>query len=197
MRYLLTLVVAFAMWISGCADLDSDLPNGSFAGETCENQNGCAGHLICVDNLCEWPENAGSSDTGYADGGSDVSTDVYVEPDVETDAGSEDVANGDTSADAGGDVMGPDTTDATDAESDVVQPDTEGDGVSDEEDNCPYASNMDQRDTDGDGIGDVCDANSVTDCNRRRGIWSNCPAGSCEDIDGIVVAAGSNYCKAA
>ncbi len=36
---------------------------------------------------------------------------------------------------------------------------TDGDGVPDDEDNCPNAYNPDQIDSDGDGIGDACDIN--------------------------------------
>ena len=38
--------------------------------------------------------------------------------------------------------------------------DTDGDGVADNEDNCPNDANADQADVDGDGLGDVCDDNS-------------------------------------
>jgi hypothetical protein len=36
-------------------------------------------------------------------------------------------------------------------------PDSDGDGVGDDDDNCPYEPNADQTDTDGDGLGDACD----------------------------------------
>ena len=36
--------------------------------------------------------------------------------------------------------------------------DTDGDGVEDDEDNCPGTANADQADLDGDGVGDVCDS---------------------------------------
>ena len=39
----------------------------------------------------------------------------------------------------------------------LIAPDTDGDGIYDEEDNCPSVYNPDQTDTDGDGIGDACD----------------------------------------
>ena len=43
--------------------------------------------------------------------------------------------------------------------------DTDGDGVPDENDNCPNSSNADQLDSDGDGIGDVCDSASQPDAD--------------------------------
>lgn len=42
-------------------------------------------------------------------------------------------------------------------------PDSDGDGVVDEEDNCPLVSNPDQADSDGDGIGDVCEDDADED----------------------------------
>ncbi|MCK4316567.1 MAG: thrombospondin type 3 repeat-containing protein, partial [Anaerolineae bacterium] len=51
---------------------------------------------------------------------------------------------------------------------DVVSPpepgepnDADGDGVPDDEDNCPAVANPDQDDADGDGVGDVCDDTSI------------------------------------
>ncbi len=40
--------------------------------------------------------------------------------------------------------------------------DADGDGISDENDNCPTVVNPDQADTDGDGVGDVCDVQPTT-----------------------------------
>lgn len=39
----------------------------------------------------------------------------------------------------------------------VIGDDSDGDGISDDTDNCPGVANPDQADSDGDGIGDVCD----------------------------------------
>lgn len=41
--------------------------------------------------------------------------------------------------------------------------DSDGDGIPDEDDNCPNDSNLDQADNDGDGMGDVCDSDDDND----------------------------------
>ena len=46
---------------------------------------------------------------------------------------------------------------------DVVAVDSDGDGVSDDADNCTETSNADQRDTDADGYGNLCDADLNND----------------------------------
>ena len=46
--------------------------------------------------------------------------------------------------------------------------DSDGDGVPNEEDNCPDDINRDQKDTDGDGIGDVCDIVRKTSSETNR-----------------------------
>ncbi len=61
---------------------------------------------------------------------------------------------------------------------DVV--DTDGDGVPDDEDNCPDDFNPDQLDTDGDGLGDACDpcpydADDDADGDGICGDIDNCP----------------------
>jgi hypothetical protein len=45
--------------------------------------------------------------------------------------------------------------------------DSDGDGVSDSEDNCPFAANPTQADTDGDGVGDACDTGGAPPSDPR------------------------------
>jgi UDP-3-O-[3-hydroxymyristoyl] glucosamine N-acyltransferase len=54
--------------------------------------------------------------------------------------------------------------------------DTDGDGILDEEDNCPTVANSDQLDANGDGYGDACVASTVppgTDCGGNPIIGDN------------------------
>jgi hypothetical protein len=83
--------------------------------------------------------------------------------------------------------------------------DTDGDGVVDEDDNCPDVSNADQADADGDGIGDVCDptpngdnvapeivSDNVTvtvpegQTATNTGTWSDANAGDMVDLSASV-----------
>ena len=57
--------------------------------------------------------------------------------------------------------------------------DSDGDGIPDQMDNCPHASNPDQRDHDGDGIGDICDncphiPNPVQEDNDEDSVGDAC-----------------------
>ena len=55
---------------------------------------------------------------------------------------------------------------------------SDGDGVADEEDNCPHASNPDQEDADNDGTGDACDQDGDVDDGDGDEVnddMDNCP----------------------
>ena len=68
---------------------------------------------------------------------------------------------------------------------DVVPLDSDGDGVADEQDNCPMVSNPGQDDTDGDGTGDACDSQDDTDSDNDgvRDEIDNCPSTPNPDQD--------------
>jgi len=68
--------------------------------------------------------------------------------------------------------------------------DDDGDGVTDEMDNCPDSSNADQQDTDGDDVGDACD-----DCPDTPSCATNIDADGCpSDSDGDGVVDGCDDC---
>jgi hypothetical protein len=68
-----------------------------------------------------------------------------------------------------------------------VDPDVDGDGVANNDDNCPTTTNADQFDDDGDGLGNACDnCPGIINPNQADadsdGIGDRCD--SCTDIDG-------------
>ena len=70
--------------------------------------------------------------------------------------------------------------------------DSDGDGVCDEDDNCPATPNPDQSDRDGDGVGDVCDNcpdvfNPGQEDSNGDGIGDACSVEKCDiDSDGDI-----------
>ena len=91
---------------------------------------------------------AGGTDNGATDTGT---TDTGTTDTGTTDTGTTDTGNADAGvADAGATDGGGDTDGGTTS-------DTDGDGVSDDLDNCPAVANADQLDADGNMVGDVCD----------------------------------------
>ena len=60
-------------------------------------------------------------------------------------------------------------------------PDADGDGILNDQDNCPGAINPDQTDFDGDGIGDQCD-----DCNGITNVFGNLDGNMSTDEEPII-----------
>lgn len=74
----------------------------------------------------------------------------------------------------------------------IVEPDSDGDGILDQNDNCPQIYNDDQADWDADGIGNACDANelpvaAIAADVVRAGITAPFSAGGSHDRDGAIV----------
>jgi len=73
--------------------------------------------------------------------------------------------------------------------------DADGDGVSDENDNCPFVANRDQLDTDGDGVGDACDNCSVIPNKDQSDINGNGVGDLCDpDMDGDLIPNAQDNC---
>lgn len=78
--------------------------------------------------------------------------------------------------------------------------DTDGDGVSDEDDNCTLVPNADQRDTDNDNFGNVCDGdldnsgfvNSIDFSLFKQRLFSNDPDA---DLDGNGIVNSLDFSK--
>lgn len=69
--------------------------------------------------------------------------------------------------------------------------DSDGDGVVNEEDNCPLTPNADQRDTNDDGYGNICDCDldnddlvGITDFRIFKSKWNTTGSGIDSDFDG-------------
>ncbi len=73
--------------------------------------------------------------------------------------------------------------------------DADGDGKSDDTDNCPFASNRDQIDADGDGVGSVCDNCSGTSNFAQLDSDGDGNGDQCDgDLDGDTILNGVDNC---
>jgi hypothetical protein len=78
----------------------------------------------------------------------------------------------------------PDTD--TDTEADCIDPDDDGDGIIDEQDNCPLKSNADQLNSDADAQGDACDPDDDNDGTPD--------AGDCQPTNPLVYPFAKENC---
>jgi hypothetical protein len=77
------------------------------------------------------------------------------------------------------------------------QEDTDGDGIPDDQDNCPDTPNADQADSDGDGVGDMCDGDFDSDGDGVANDIDNCldvPNPDQADPDGDGVGSACDNC---
>ena len=73
--------------------------------------------------------------------------------------------------------------------------DADGDGISDENDNCPFVVNRDQLDTDGDGVGDACDNCPTIPNKDQSDINGNGLGDLCDpDMDGDSIPNAIDNC---
>jgi hypothetical protein len=73
--------------------------------------------------------------------------------------------------------------------------DADGDGKSDDYDNCPFVSNRDQLDVDGDGVGDVCDNCRQSSNFSQLDVDGDGLGDACDgDIDGDTIANAADNC---
>jgi MYXO-CTERM domain-containing protein len=73
--------------------------------------------------------------------------------------------------------------------------DADGDGKSDDTDNCPFTANRDQADGDGDGVGDTCDNCATASNFSQMDADGDGKGDSCDpDIDGDSIANAQDNC---
>jgi hypothetical protein len=122
---------------------------------------------VALAALCALCAACGASTGVGGDADGDIDADVEIEPDA------------DAATDACGDGRCPEYMSCTaPPEAPWCYPDADGDGVFDEDDNCPWVWNADQRDAEGDGLGDACDV--CPEDNRLLDCGDPC----CTDADG-------------
>ena len=146
----LALCAFVGLGCKGCGG-DSSLAG---EGEACEVNDDCATGLVCLDGICVRTDlpNAmpNGSPNNTTNNGTNNNDTTNVDPNAQTN---NDPNNNNTN--------------------NMPPPDRDGDGVPDDQDNCPDVRNSDQADQDGDGIGDACDDDR--DGDTIPNATDNCP----------------------
>ena len=118
-----------AFGCKGCADT-----TGAIEGEACETTDDCADGLVCLDGTCLREVDLNNDNSGTNNNPPNNTTGTNNNPPNNTTG----------------------TTNNNNPPNNM-RLDSDGDGIPDDEDNCPMVRNSNQADQDGDGIGDACD----------------------------------------
>ena len=113
--------------------------------------------------------------------------DTTVECRADGDCASGETCEGAVCQEGATNIGTPDMDQPDTSQPDMSEPplDSDGDGIPDDEDNCPDVANPDQLDTDGDGIGDACEPDDRIPCDNNlscEGATEGCIAGFCAEL---------------
>ena len=182
----LSILIASALIAAGCADtaiegideggncsignimLSGGLGSAPSGGADIKGQDGCNEGLSCINDLC-----TADSDGDHIPDGTDNC--IYIpNPDqADTDNDGKGDACDSNNNGNNGRNNGSNNNGNNNGTNNGNPPDRDGDGIPDDEDNCPDISNPNQADLDNDGIGDVCDDDRDDDGIPNAG--DNCP----------------------
>ncbi len=172
---------------------------GFCADPTCYDgaENGIESDVDCGGNCpkCENGEECENKDSNCKSGYCNVVTGKCSPPDK---CHNNILDNGETGVDCGGPCDGCGEGDFCDIDDNclsglrciegICKADSDGDGILDQDDNCPYELNLDQLDMDGDGLGDACDDDIDGDglSNEFEQMYNLDPYSPDSDGDGIL-----------
>ncbi|TKJ17388.1 hypothetical protein CEE44_02535 [Candidatus Woesearchaeota archaeon B3_Woes] len=172
---------------------------GYCADPTCYDkvENSIESDIDCGGNCpkCENGEECENKDSNCKSGYCNVVTGKCSPPDK---CHNNILDSGETGVDCGGSCEGCEEGDFCDIDDDclsdlrciggICKSDSDGDGILNQDDNCPYESNLDQLDMDGDGLGDACDDDIDGDglSNEFEQMYNLDPYSPDSDGDGIL-----------